>query len=130
MSRLARGFCLSLTVLALVASPAAAQESVAGTWMFTMNSPQGVVEMTVVFAQDGTQVTGSAELELDFPMDAEISDGLFEDGTLSFLLHVAVEDQWFTVEMEAEVDGDEMTGEAYLPEMGASSFTAKRSEGG
>ena len=130
MSRLARGFCLSLTVLALAASPATAQESVAGTWMFTMNAPQGVVNMTVVFAQHGTEVTGSAELELDFPMATEISDGLFEDGTLSFLLHVGVEDQWFTVEMEAEVDGDEMTGEAYLPEMGASSFTAKRSEGG
>ncbi|MCH7990872.1 MAG: hypothetical protein IIC35_00465 [Gemmatimonadetes bacterium] len=95
-----------------------------------MNAPQGVVEMTVVFAQHGTEVTGSAEMELDIPMATEISDGLFEDGTLSFLLHVGVEDQWFTVEMEAEVDGDEMTGEAYLPEMGASSFTAKRSEGG
>ena len=98
--------------------------------MFIMNAPQGVVEMTVVFAQHGTEVTGSAEMELDIPMATEISDGLFEDGTLSFLLHVGVEDQWFTVEMEAEVDGDEMTGEAYLPEMGASTFTAKRSEGG
>ena len=51
----------------------------------------------------------------------------YEDGVLSFLMHVSMEGQWFTVEMEADVDGDEMAGEAYVPEMGAGMpFTAKR----
>lgn len=129
MSRSVRGFCLSLTLLALVALPATAQESVAGTWLFTMSTPQGMVDMEVVFAQNGTEVTGAAELDMDMVDAAEISDGLLENGTLTFLLHVGVQDQWFTVEMEAKVDGGEMTGEAFLPEMGASSFTAKRSAG-
>ncbi len=32
-----------------------------------------------------------------------------------------------TVEVEAEVDGDEMVGEAYIPDMGQiAPFTAKR----
>ena len=128
MHRTARGFGLLMTVLALTAVPAAAQESVAGTWIMTITSPEvGTMESEFVFEQDGSEVTGTAELQI---VDGvEISDGLYEDGVLSFLMHVSMEGQWFTVEMEADVDGDEMTGEAYVPEMGAGMpFTAKRQD--
>ena len=126
MQRTARSFSLLLTILSLVAVPASAQDTVAGTWLMTMSSPEiGTVESEFVFEQDGSEVTGTAELQL--VDDVEISDGLYEDGVLSFLMHVSMEGQWFTVEMEADVDGDEMAGEAYVPEMGAGMpFTAKR----
>lgn len=129
MQRTARGFAFLLTLFALTSLPAAAQDSVAGTWLMTMSSPEvGTVESEFVFEQDGSEVTGTAELQL--VDDVEISDGVYEDGVLSFLMHVSMEGQWFTVEMEADVDGDEMTGEAYVPEMGAGMpFTAKRQDG-
>ena len=121
-----RSLGLLLTMLSLLAVPASAQDTVAGTWLMTMSSPEiGTVESEFVFEQDGSEVTGTAELQL--VDDVEISDGLYEDGVLSFLMHVSMEGQWFTVEMEADVDGDEMAGEAYVPEMGAGMpFTAKR----
>tara|TARA_B100000676_G_C17602262_1_gene592595 strand:- start:151 stop:540 length:390 start_codon:yes stop_codon:yes gene_type:complete len=126
MQRTTRSLGLLLTILSLVAVPASAQDTVAGTWLMTMSSPEiGTVESEFVFEQDGSEVTGTAELQL--VDDVEISDGLYEDGVLSFLMHVSMEGQWFTVEMEADVDGDEMAGEAYVPEMGAGMpFTAKR----
>lgn len=126
MQRTARSLGLLLTMLSLMAVPASAQDTVAGTWLMTMSSPEiGTVESEFVFEQDGSEVTGTAELQL--VDDVEISDGLYEDGVLSFLMHVSMEGQWFTVEMEADVDGDEMAGEAYVPEMGAGMpFTAKR----
>ena len=126
MRRLAHTLSLSLLAFALLAVPATAQD-VSGNWTFTMDTPQGVMTMEVAFAQDGDEVTGEA----DFAMAeaTEISDGLYEDGVLSFLMHLGFEGQWITVEMEADVDGDEMVGEAYVPEMGeGSSFTAKRSD--
>ena len=126
MQRTVRGFGLLFTALALAAIPASAQEGVAGTWTLTISSPDvGTMDSEFVFEQDGTEVTGTAELQM---VDgAEISDGVYEDGVLSFLMHVNLEGQWFTVEMEADVDGDEMSGEAYVPDMGmAMPFTAKR----
>lgn len=128
MHRALRGFGLLLTMLTLTAAPASSQESVSGTWIMTITSPEmGSMQSEFVFEQDGTAVTGTAELQI--VEDVEISDGLYEDGVLSFLMHVSMEGQWFTVEMEADVDGDEMTGEAYVPEMGAGMpFTAKRQD--
>ncbi len=129
MQGFARGFGLLLTLIALTAAPAAAQAGVAGTWRMTMTSPDvGTVESEFVFEQDGSEVTGSAELDL--VDDVEITDGVFEDGVLSFLMHVSMQGEWFTVEMEADVDGDEMAGEAYVPDLGhGMPFTARRQEG-
>lgn len=126
--RIGRGLRLSLTLLALMALPALAQESVTGAWVFSVDSPDGLFEITLVLAQDGSAVTGTADLVM--VEGAEISDGHYEDGTLSFLLHIGFDGQSLAVEVEATVDGDEMVGEASVPDMGALPFTAKRSSGG
>ncbi|MGB1658007.1 MAG: hypothetical protein ACPHO4_11720, partial [Longimicrobiales bacterium] len=83
MQHTARGFALLLTLFALTSLPAAAQDGVAGTWLMTMSSPEvGTVESEFVFEQNGSEVTGTAELQL--VDDVEISDGVYEDGVLSF----------------------------------------------
>ena len=132
MLRIARGLALSLATVALLALPATAQDSVAGTWIFTVASPEmGEMDLEFIFEQDGTEVTGTVDIPMPEIEDSELSDGLYEDGILSFLIHVGAQGQWFTVEMEAEVDGNEMIGEAYLAEMGqAMPFTAKRAGSG
>lgn len=127
----ARSFPLALALLVLAAIPAAAQDSVTGKWLITSTSPEmGSMEMIYELQQDGTTVTGTADLSAIPEIDAvEIDEGLYEDKILSFLLHVSMQGQWFTAEVEADVDGDEMVGETYVDEMGmAMPFTGKRVE--
>ena len=125
----ARSFALALALVVVAAIPAAAQDSVAGKWLITSTSPEmGSMEMVYELQQDGTTVTGTADLSAIPEIDAvEIDEGLYEDKILSFLLHVSMQGQWFTAEVEADVDGDEMVGETYVDEMGmAMPFTGKR----
>lgn len=121
---------LMLAAAAVLAAPASAQENVAGTWVFTVASPDGAGTMQVpfVFEQNGTEVTGTVDLSVIPEVQAtEITDGELVDGVLFFLLHVGAGGEWLTAEVEAEVDGDEMTGEVYIPDMGqVQPFTAKR----
>lgn len=127
MLRRSTNLCLALAVAALTATSVAAQDSVAGEWIFSVTSPQGIIDVDFVFQQNGDEVTGSASMP-DMPEveGAMLSEGIYEDGILFFVMHVSVQGQWFEVEMEADVDGDEMVGEAYMAEMGAAPFTAKR----
>lgn len=131
MPRLVRNIALILALAVFAAAPASAQDSVAGKWVFTMTSPEiGTIEVPFEFTQEGTTVTGTLKFPMPEVEGAEMSDGLYEDGIFSFLMHVGVQGQWFTVEMEADVDGDEMVGDAYMAEMGQSMpFTAKRADG-
>ena len=125
MLRIVKSACLSLALLGLLAASALAQD-VSGTWLFDLDTPEGAMQMQIVFQQDGTAVTGEAQF--DMVEDTEISDGVFEDGVLWFMLHVGVGAEWISAEVEAEVDGDDMTGVTYS-EFGTVTFTGKRSEG-
>ena len=131
MHHAARNASFALLLTALLALPAAAQDSVAGEWVFSMDTPQGQIDVDFVFEQDGTEVTGTATMTAMPEVEGlELTDGEFVDGVLFFLMHASVQGQWFTVEMEADVDGDEMVGEAYVAEMGeAAPFTGKRKTG-
>jgi|TARA_B110000263_G_C14826506_1_gene293238 hypothetical protein len=130
MRRPAQNVLLAFALVALASVPANAQDSVAGKWIFNMTGPQGDMAVEFIFEQSGSEVTGTVTLEVPEIEGTELSDGLYEDSILSFLMHVSAQGQWFSVEMEAEVDGDEMVGEAYMAEMGqAMPFTAKRAKG-
>lgn len=131
MLRTGRHVLASLLTLALFALPASAQEGVAGKWTVTLNSAEmGQMTMEFDLQQQGSEVTGTASLPIPEIEGTHLTDGLFEDGVLSFLLHVGMQGQWYAVEVEADVDGDEMVGEAYMAEMGmVTPFTAKRATG-
>ena len=131
MNRIRNTLVLAFTLLTLAVGSASAQDSVAGKWIFTISSPEiGEMSMAMEFEQNGTEVTGTADLaSIPDVEESEVSDGLYENGVLSFLLHVSAQGQWFTAEVEADVDGDEMVGEVYMAEMGqAAPFTAKRAD--
>lgn len=118
-----------LAFFLLAAAPLAAQ-SVAGDWLFTVGSADGgTIDVLFSFDQNGDEVTGSADLS-DIPQieASEISDVTYRDGTLSFLLRIAPAGaEWITLQVEAEVDGDEMEGEAHVAELGqVQPFTARR----
>ncbi len=131
MFRIGRHVVPAVLALALSALPALAQDSVAGKWAVTLNSAEmGQMTMEFDLQQEGSAVTGTASVPIPEIEGTHLTDGLFEDGVLSFLLHVGMQGQWYAVEVEADVDGDEMVGEAYMAEMGmATPFTAKRTTG-
>ena len=126
MNRIARVAGLSLFVLLATTSSVAAQANVAGNWILTLDSPQGPADVTAVFAQDGDTVTG--ELELPMVEAAEMSEGKIDGNKLTFLLSVSFDGTWYTLEVEAEVDGDAMEGSLYMAEMGSFPMTGKRTE--
>jgi hypothetical protein len=125
----ARSLAFALAFIAAASVPASAQDSVAGKWLITLSSPEmGEMAIEYQFEQNGTEVTGSVDLSAIPEVEAaQIEEGLYEDKILSFLMHVSAQGQWMTVEVEADVDGDEMVGEVYMAEMGmAAPFTGKR----
>ena len=117
----------TFVAMLVFAASASAQANVAGKWTFTVDGPEGPSAITATMAQDGAAVTGALEI----PMfgGAEVSDGTIEGNTLSFLIHLDIEGQYFTVEVEADVDGDEMAGEFYLAEFGSMPFEGRRTDG-
>ena len=127
MNRIAKVSGLCLFVLLAMTVRVAAQANVAGNWTLTFDSPQGPAEVSAVFAQEGSTVTGA--LEVPMVEEAEMSDGMIEENKLTFLFHVSFDAQWYTLEVEAEVDGDTMEGSIYMAEMGSFPFRGKRAEG-
>ena len=128
MSRIAKVSGACLFVLSAMTAPVAAQANVAGSWTLIFDSPQYPAELTAVFAQDGRTVTG--EIEIPEMVEAgEMSDGVMEGNKLTFLFHVSFEAVRYTLEVEAEVDGDTMEGSASMAEMGSFPFRGKRVEG-
>lgn len=130
MRKSLKGTLLAALALVALALPVSAQD-VSGKWIVTVRSPDvGEVVFDFDFTQNGSELMGTGTSSFPEIESIEVSDGLVEDGVISFLLHVGAQGQWITVEVEGDVDGDEMVGEAYIAEMGqAAPFTAKRAEG-
>jgi hypothetical protein len=127
MHRIRIASLLSLFAVLVVAAPASAQANVAGKWVLTVQSPEGGTDVTAVFAQDGTTVTGALESPMVGGMD--MADGKLEGNKLTFVAHVDYDGQMFAIEVSADVEGDAMRGSFYLAEMGSMPFTGKRAEG-
>ena len=127
MSRIRTSTVLSLFALLAVALPVSAQTNVAGSWLLSVQSPQGGGDVTAVLAQDGATVTGALRSPMVSGM--EMSEGKLEGNKLSFLVHVDFDGQLFTIEASADVEGDTMKGSFYMAEMGSMPFTGKRTEG-
>lgn len=130
MRQVWKGTVFAALALVALALPASAQD-VSGKWTVTVQSPDvGDVVFDFDFAQSGSELSGTATSSMAEIESLEVSDGLVEDGIISFLLHVGVQGQWITVEVEGDVDGDEIVGEAYIAEMGqAAPFVGKRADG-
>lgn len=125
---------VALVATGLSTASVAAQEGVEGRWIFSIESPDsaGMIQIPFVFEQDGTTVTGRPDVSvLPQVQAAEISEGTFRDGALSFQLRVGAGEEWVTIQVDAEVDGDTMAGEARIAGFDqTSTFTAERAPPG
>ena len=96
--------------------------SFAGTWNTTMNTPMGAQQGTLTLEESGGALNGKmvgAQGEL------EIKDGSVDGGSGSWKADIT-SPMAMTLEFEAKVDGDTMTGNVKLGAFGNASFEGTR----
>jgi amidohydrolase family protein len=96
---------------------------VAGTWTMTVNGPQGAMTSTLTMTQTGDALDGQIISQFG---NAAISDGRVNGRNVSWIASFQIGGERTTVNFEAEVDGNRMTGRARTGESGTMTFTAER----
>jgi len=96
---------------------------VAGTWTMTVNGPQGAMTSTLTMTQTGDALDGQIISQFG---NAAISDGRVSGRNVSWIASFQIGGERTTVNFEAEVDGNRMTGRVRAGESGTMTFTAER----
>lgn len=118
----------ALAVALAFAAPAAAQD-VTGTWELSWETPRGAQTVTMTFAVDGMNVTGTAQMRRgENTMDVPLKNGMLHGDQLMFALEFGMGDRTMTQNFVATVTGDTMTGKITTPR-GENPFTGKRKQG-
>ena len=112
----AASFVLSL------ASAAFAQNSVAGSWELSVDSPQGANTSTLTLKQDGDKLTG----ELGSAMGSTPVTGTFSAGSVAITANLDVQGTSLQLGINGKVDADTMTGSVKVGDFGEFPFTGKR----
>ena len=96
---------------------------VAGTWIMTVNGPQGAMTSTMTLTQTSDAIDGNMISEFG---TAAISEGRVNGRTVTWSASFQMGGERTTVNFEADVDGSRMTGRLRAGEMGAMTFTAEK----
>jgi hypothetical protein len=96
MKRLLAAFALSVF--------AASAADISGNWKATAEGPNGTMERTFTFKQDGNKVTGKTVSS--FVGESEITDGKVEGDTVTFTINVKFQDQDMKLEYKGKIAGD------------------------
>ena len=111
-----------------LALPASAQ-SVAGTWDLSWETPRGAQTTTFVFAQDGMNVTGTAQMRRgENTMEVPIKNGMLHGDQLTFSVELGMGQRTMSQTFVATVKGDSMEGTITTPR-GANPFKGARKQG-
>jgi hypothetical protein len=105
-----------------IASAAFAQNSVAGAWELTLESPQGATTSTLTLKQDGDKLTG----DLASAMGSTPVTGTFSAGSVAVTANLDVQGTSLQLGINGKVDADTMTGTVKVGDFGEFPFTAKR----
>ncbi len=126
MSRASLLAALAVAALAIPSAPAAAQDvKVAGAWELSWDTPRGAQTVTVVFQQDGMNVTGTATMRMG---DVPVKNGMLHGDQLTFVLEFGRGDRTFSQSFAATVKESTMEGKI-TTQRGENPFTGKRKEG-
>ena len=87
-----------------------------------MQGPQGDMVQTVTFTQDKNLV----KVVMDSPMGEAKGEGTVEGNEVKWSITVSTPNGDFTVGFKGKVDGEKMTGEMDLGDMGTSSFWGQK----
>lgn len=112
--KLIRSLAAACAALFLFASLFAADGSPAGTWKWTIETPNGdSIEASARLELDGDgKLSGTYESPFGA---AKISDGSFKDDTVAFAVEREFDGNKFTVKYTGKLEGDAINGTIELP---------------
>jgi hypothetical protein len=94
---------LFFTLMALFALAASAAD-VSGNWKGTAEGPNGAIERTFTFKQDGAKLTG--ETNSSYTGKSAITDGKVEGDNISFSITAKIQDNEMKLSYKGKVTGD------------------------
>ncbi len=136
MRRLAPLAFLSLLFLTGIQQLRAQDVDVTGTWEISWENPRGATTTTFLFEQDGTALTGTAQMAMrgrpgggggEGTREVEITDGKVEGNTITFSMAMGMGERSMAFTFKGTVTGDTMEGTMTTPR-GENPFTGKRKE--
>lgn len=112
---------LLLTMVAPLASAAADNANVAGTWNLQVETPNGTGTPSVTFKQDGGTLTGTYKGRMG---ESELK-GTINGNDIKWTVTVHPQGGEMNIDYVGTVDGDTMKGKVSSP-MGEATFTGKK----
>lgn len=95
-----------LIVLVTLFSMTAMAADVTGTWKGTAETPNGTVERTFEFKQDGTKLTGDTTSQM--MGKSTITDGKVEGDSVTFTITVKFQENEMKLNYKGKVSGNEI----------------------
>jgi len=94
---------LLLTLMAVFAFVASAAD-VSGNWKGTAEGPNGAIERSFTFKQDGSKLTG--ETNSEYTGKSMINDGKVEGDTITFSINAKFQDNEMKLTYKGKITGD------------------------
>src|ERR1051325_9299510 len=93
----------------LLCSLSALAADITGTWKAEFNTQRGLQKYTFTLKQDGTRVTGKANVERDGEKrEAELKEGKVEGDTVTFVETLQIQDNEIKITYTGKVSGNEI----------------------
>src|SRR4051812_37581588 len=117
-----------ITLLTLaVASLSALAADITGTWKAEFETQRGLQKYTFTLKQDGTSVTGKANVEREGEKrEAELKDGKVDGDTVTFVEPLKIQDNEVNITYTGKISGNEIKFTRKVGDFGSSEATAKR----
>lgn len=103
----------NLIILAALFVSGMTAADITGKWKGTAEGPNGTIERTFVFKQEGTKLTG--ETASEYAGQSTIDDGRAEGDNISFSIVAKFQGNEMKLSYKGRVTGDEMTLDVELP---------------
>src|SRR5687767_16002743 len=117
---------ITLLILALFSLSALAAD-VTGTWKAEFDTQRGLQKYTFALKQDGTRVTGKANVERDGEKrEAELKEGKIEGDTITFVEPLKIQDNELRITYTGRISGHDIKFTRKVGDFGSSEATAKR----
>jgi enterochelin esterase-like enzyme len=114
----------------IVARRVSAAADLSGTWKADFNTQRGLQKYTFTLKQDGTSVTGRANVELDGQnREAALQEGKLDGNDLSFVELLKIQDNDVRVLFTGKISGDDIKFTRQVGDFGSSEATATRAGG-
>src|SRR5215212_12137179 len=95
---------LTLTALFAITALTASAADISGNWKGTAEGPNGAIERTFTFKQDGAKLTG--ETNSQFTGKSTIADGKVEGDAISFTITANFQGEERKIAYKGKIAGD------------------------